>query len=246
MDIFYFITIFILSIFQSIFGIGLLALGTPLFLLYNFSFEQTLSILLPCSMVVSIVTLLLTRSELKKDLDNEFVKNFLMFCLPSVMLGFIFVYLYQLHINLKLIIGFLILISVAISLSISKKIYPVVTNNKKMLNLIIGFIHGTSNVGGAFLSNYLLILNKYEKNKTRTQIAFAYIFFALIQYFFLLLLFNSIDNFKNIYIFLPISFFGVVIGYGLQKFIKKKKFLYIINAAIVISAFFLILKSFNV
>jgi len=245
MDIFYFITIFVLSIFQSIFGIGLLALGTPLFLIYNFSYEQTLSLLLPCSATVSAMTLLFATRKLKKDLDYTFVKNFLIFCLPSVILGFVFIYLFQFHINLKLIIGCLILISVAISLFKSKKIYQIVNNNKKILSLIIGFIHGTSNVGGAFLANYLLILNKYEKKKTRTQISFSYIFFAVTQYFFLLILFNNINNLNNIYIFLSIVVFGVIIGNGLQKFLKNIFFLYIINITIILTAFFLIFKSLN-
>ena len=243
MDILYFITIFILSFFQSIFGIGLLALGTPIFLLYGFLFEETLSLLLPCSILVSIMTLFFARKQYKKDLNIAFIEYFLLFCIPSVVIGFIFMYSYQPHINLNLIIGFLILISVTLSLSISKKNYAIAWNNKKLLNVLIGFIHGLSNVGGSFLSNYLLILNKYEKKKTRTQIAFAYIFFASIQYFFLLLLFNNINHFKNIYIFLAIAFFGVIIGYGLQKFLNNILFLYIINIAIVISAFSLIFKS---
>jgi uncharacterized membrane protein YfcA len=245
MNISYFILIFILSLFQSIFGIGLLALGTPLLLLNNFSFEQTLSILLPCSMLVSIITLFFARGKFKESLDYEFIKNFFIFCLPSVMLGFLFIFLFQLHINLKLMIGFLILISVILSLSISNKIFPIINSNKKIINFIIGFIHGISNVGGAFLSNYLLILNKNEKIKTRIQIAFAYFFFGFTQYFFLQFLLNNFKNLNNIYTLLLIATLGVIAGNGMQKYFKNIIFKYIINGSITISALFLIFKSLN-
>ena len=43
----------ILTIFQSIFGIGLLVFGTPTFLLLGYTFSETLSIVLPISCIVS-------------------------------------------------------------------------------------------------------------------------------------------------------------------------------------------------
>ena len=43
------IIIFLLSIIQSIIGVGLLIIGTPILLAYNFDFFETLQILLLCS-----------------------------------------------------------------------------------------------------------------------------------------------------------------------------------------------------
>ena len=47
------ILIALFCIFQSIFGVGLLLLGTPTFLLIGYDFFEVLNILLPYSIVIS-------------------------------------------------------------------------------------------------------------------------------------------------------------------------------------------------
>ena len=61
------ITIFLLSTIQSLMGIGLLIVGTPLFLSYNFNFFETLEILLPCSLTVSFYQLLVNKNSKEKS-----------------------------------------------------------------------------------------------------------------------------------------------------------------------------------
>ena len=68
--------IFILSVFQSIFGIGLLVLGTPLLLISGFSFIESLFLLLPCSIIVSSLTFFLINKKYKKYLNKEVVRIF--------------------------------------------------------------------------------------------------------------------------------------------------------------------------
>ena len=48
-----FIIIFILSIFQSVFGVGLLLFGTPVFLMLDYDFISTLVTILPVSIIIS-------------------------------------------------------------------------------------------------------------------------------------------------------------------------------------------------
>ena len=43
------------SIIQSIFGVGLLLFGTPTLLLIGYSYSETLWVLLPCSIVISLI-----------------------------------------------------------------------------------------------------------------------------------------------------------------------------------------------
>ena len=57
--------IFILSIIHSIFGIGLLAIGTPLLL--NYDFLIILEILLPCSILISSFQIIRTKNILNQD-----------------------------------------------------------------------------------------------------------------------------------------------------------------------------------
>ena len=47
--------VFIFSIIQSIFGVGLLLFGTPTLLLLGYSYEVTLWTLLPASITISII-----------------------------------------------------------------------------------------------------------------------------------------------------------------------------------------------
>ena len=62
------------SIFQSIFGIGLLVFGTPTFLLLGYDFFDVLNILLPHSIVISFLQMI---SSQEKDINfNSFHGSF--------------------------------------------------------------------------------------------------------------------------------------------------------------------------
>ena len=65
------ITLF--CIFQSFFGVGLLLLGTPTFLLIGYDFFEVLNILLPYSIVISFLQIFAT-----KDRNFEFGKKILL------------------------------------------------------------------------------------------------------------------------------------------------------------------------
>ena len=59
MELFFEISIlFSLVIFQSLFGVGLLLFGTPIFLLLGNNFESTLILILPVSITISLLQLL--------------------------------------------------------------------------------------------------------------------------------------------------------------------------------------------
>ena len=49
------IIIAVFSIVQSIFGVGLLLFGTPTLLLLEYSYSETLWLLLPCSVTISLI-----------------------------------------------------------------------------------------------------------------------------------------------------------------------------------------------
>ena len=71
--------IIIFSVIQSLFGMGLLVFGTPTLMLSGFSYSETLSYLLPSSLVISI-------SQLygQKDLFNIHTKRFLLFSIAPL------------------------------------------------------------------------------------------------------------------------------------------------------------------
>ena len=71
----------ILIIIQSIFGIGLLLLGTPTFLLLGYDFVSTLNFLLPSSIVISYLQFTSLKIPPKK-----IILEYNIFCLPFLVL----------------------------------------------------------------------------------------------------------------------------------------------------------------
>ena len=57
------IVISFLVLVQSIFGIGLLLFGTPTFILLGYSYAETLSILLPNSILISLMQTIFTKKK---------------------------------------------------------------------------------------------------------------------------------------------------------------------------------------
>ena len=57
----------ILIIFQSIFGVGLLLFGTPTFLYFDYSFSETLYLLLPLSFVISLIQFTKSKQKEKRS-----------------------------------------------------------------------------------------------------------------------------------------------------------------------------------
>ena len=145
------LTIFLLSIFQSVFGVGLLLLGTPFFLFLDYSFLSTLSLLLPTSITISFIQFIYS-----KNIDKVFVADTNKFCLPFVI---IFIYLtlsfkelinFKYWVTLLLILSSLIIILKPIFLSFLNKL----KTYRKPLFVMIGIIHGVTNMGGSFFYLY--------------------------------------------------------------------------------------------
>ena len=68
MELFFEISIlFSLVIFQSLFGVGLLLFGTPIFLLLGNNFESTLILILPVSITISLLQLVYHKNSRKNN-----------------------------------------------------------------------------------------------------------------------------------------------------------------------------------
>ena len=212
------IIIFLLAIIHSVFGIGLLAIGTPLLLLLDYNFLTILKILLPCSILIS------TFQIIKKNISYRDLK-LIYISLPYVFFGALIIYFFSMKINFKILIGFSILSVLFIKFFLKKKISIFIKHNKITLISFTGLFHGLTNTGGSLVS---LIFQDLKKNKYEVQacIAYTYFFYALIQYCLLLLFFENVllyyDNFK----FLLLTCIGYFIG---NKIFMKLKFIYFLN-----------------
>ena len=242
MDILFFkliIIIFLLSTIQSIVGVGLLIIGTPILLAYNFDFFIVLQILLPCSLMVNFYQLIVKN---KKKVSISFKKIFLIYCLPFVPLGLITIYSLKELINFKILIGSFILI-----ILIFKKIYKIKKIDKikkRFILIFIGLFHGLTNLGGTLLSLFLLINNNNNNNKIKKEIDYGYLYLAGCQYLFLIFFLDGKFEIKNI-ILIIISFISCLIGNKINKYINQNKFSILLNAMIFMSAIIAIISNFK-
>ena len=74
--------IILLSIFQSVFGIGLLLIGTPTFLLLGYNFFDVLNILIPFSIIISLLQIMYS-----KETTLGFSKKMIIYCIPALILA---------------------------------------------------------------------------------------------------------------------------------------------------------------
>ena len=164
------------TIVQSVFGVGLLVFGTPTLLLMGYSFPETLSYLLPASIVVSFL-------QVYKNWNQIILYriNIIFYILPMVAIGLLLI-TYYFNFNLHLIIGAMLLLTslTRFSETLNKSLEHYLSNNYKLGFILTGIIHGLTNLGGAPL---VIITNGIYKNKKEIQpnIAYAYLFMALIQ-----------------------------------------------------------------
>ena len=231
--------IFLLSIIHSIFGIGLLAIETPLLLLLDYDFLIILKILLPCSILISAFQICKTKNILKAD------KTIIHRSVPYVFLGALIIYFFSSNINFKMTIGFSILIVLFLKTFLKKKIDLLIRKNKTILISFTGFFHGLTNTGGSLIS---LIFQSLKKNKYEVQgcIAYTYFLYALIQYFLL--------NFFLKKLLIDYDSVGLLVftcvGYFLGNIIFKKIhfnfFLNILNLIVFFSAIYLIFSEFQI
>ena len=211
---FFTLVIFIVlySFIQSVFGIGLLVFGTPTMLLMDYSFTESLWILIPPSLAISLSQILLSKKQVesKKDIYIYTVCP-LVFCL-------ILITQIDYLIDIKKIVGlFLLLIVFLRTNKYSEKFIRKIVNNYRRLSLIIiGAIHGLSNLGGGPLSAMMSIIHS-DKETIKVNIAFIYFILALSQITILFVIDGFLINYSTI-LFI-ISDFALAMPSRLLKFL---------------------------
>jgi len=171
------LVIILLSFVQSLFGVGLLVFGTPTLLLMGYSFDSALAILLPSSITVNCLQLINERALIQREF---FYKSWPLFF--SIVIGLVFVLLLELKIKMSFFIGLMLLLTAFIrSFDRSKKFLSRFILKYHFVYLVfMGFIHGLSNMGGAFLTIFVSSLYK-EKRDIRLNISLFYLMMALVQ-----------------------------------------------------------------
>ena len=207
MDFYILITILITAIVQSIFGTGVLLFGTPLLLILGYNFQYALIILLPTSILISIFQL---KNNLNK-IDIQFYKKLFLFSIPPIILFFYLTNLNSIRINIFVGI-FLVVVAIKENILSINRMIKLLIKYESLYLMIMGMIHGITNLGGALLSAIVFSKN-LSKDSKRTTIAICYLTFALFQIITLIIAFND-NSFLNIFNFVywilgPVIFFTV-------------------------------------
>ena len=203
------ILITLFCIFQSVFGVGLLLLGTPTFLLIGYNFFEVLNILLPYSIVISFLQIFVNKKQ-----NFNFGKKILIHSIPFLILGLIIVEYIQHKINFVLIVSiFLIIFSVLNIRNLKNKKIKIKNINFSLK--FLGLFHGLTNLGGSLLT--IISTNVHSnKNIIRYNISSGYFIFALFQLLLINIFFNQINFDYLKFIWLPIIIFTLS-----QRFFKK-------------------------
>ncbi|WAK00385.1 TSUP family transporter [Methylobacter sp. YRD-M1] len=163
------------SIIQSVFGAGVLLFGTPLLLLFGYEFVDVLIVLLPISVAINLLQILKHHAHI----DFAFYRNILMLTLPLIA---VFLFLVtHVRINISLLIGlFLLFIAFKEFSATVARLIDRMMAFEKIYFLLMGIVHGLSNLGGSLLTA-LVHHKNYEKDVARVTVAASYGTFAVVQ-----------------------------------------------------------------
>jgi uncharacterized membrane protein YfcA len=245
-NLIYYLLIFSIVTLQSVVGVGVLVLGTPLLLIFEYSIVESISILLPISILTSMINIIFIKVTNKKiilNLNKDVKKAFFTLCLPAVFIGIFLLKNFQDLINFKAFVAFIILTTLCLKLYYKNKVINFSNLIKKIILFFIGLIHGMSNSGGTLLSIFILSINRNLKNQTRYSLTFFYFFLALFQYLIFIIIFQSMISYHLLTNIILITVAGSLFGNFLVKFIAEIYFQFLIELLAILAAIFLIISS---
>jgi len=237
-EIYYLVTIIaVFSVVQSIFGVGLLLFGTPTLLLLGYSYSETLWLLLPCSVTISLIQVV---NDYKLI---EAKKRAVYLVIPTLVLSLALVVTYENGINITRIVGVLLLLIGVIRFSskLQALLSSTVKKHTQIYYIIIGVVHGISNMGGGPLS--ILMSTIYSKKEIiRANVAFIYLILAIFQLVVLSIISNASLKSEVMWL-IPISLISYIFT---SKFISTKvddnKYAFILNVLVLVYGTLAVIK----
>lgn len=165
-----------LAFVQSIFGIGMLIFGTPLLLFFGYPFEQILLTLLPASLTISILQMVIDRGLLARTVSQYFS------CMVPPLCGGVLISLAVITPQLDLIVSVVLVIVAYLRLSARHRmrLFDFASTHQRMMLVLIGSVHGMTNLGGSLLEAYVSSVHK-TKHSIRQNIALGYAIMAASQ-----------------------------------------------------------------
>lgn len=171
------LTILVFAAVQSIFGIGLLFFGTPTLIVLGLSFPETLSVLLPASIAVSLLQVWQGGIPRK-----ALIEDFGLWCLVPLAAALFSGLRFGWDVELELIVAATLMFFAIVRTTprMSALLRREVQSRPRLYLATIGIVHGLSNLGGGLLGVFAASLSE-DKGIIRSHIAFCYLCFAVIQ-----------------------------------------------------------------
>ena len=241
---FFYLSIFLLVMIQTIVGVGVLVLGTPLLLIFNYQIIDIMSVLLPISILTSLLNysyLKYNKKNLKINLDQNIKKTFIFIFLPAISIGLIITREFHQFINFKILVSLVILLSLFIKYKLKKNINLLPIYFKKFVVMTIGIVHGLTNSGGTLLTIFFTSLNENKKDQSRYSITFYYLILVLAQYLIFIIIFEKKIFLDHSIQIIFIIIFALFIGNNLTKKISESFFQRTIEFLALFSAIFLLI-----
>jgi hypothetical protein len=170
----------LLSMVQSVFGMGVLVFGTPTLLLLGFDFANVLGWLLPSSLAISSLQVLggIRSRDTWSALPQLRVG---LVCVP-LLAALSCILVFKIKASIDLWIGFTMLSAALLRQSdwLKSRFSGLVQRNENIYLMLMGLVHGSTNMGGALLALYASATS-VDKQATRLQIARYYLLFGSVQ-----------------------------------------------------------------
>jgi len=208
-----FVLIIVLGLVQSFMGVGILLFGTPTLLILGYSYTDALAMLLPASVSISIFQIygkfyiIRTKSAI------------LIYALPMVIISLSAILYLKLSIDIKKVVGLMLILLglVRVSGYLKHLLKNIVISNRNFYCMLMGFVHGISNMGGGLLVLFMDSMFKL-KDEIRINVAFGYLLFGIVQMSVLVIF--SIESFNIMSLILP--FVAIITYYFLGNRISNK------------------------
>ena len=167
--------ILLASVIQSLFGVGVLLLGTPWMLLLGMTFPATLQLLLPLSLTISLLQL--RRGH--QYVDRVLLRGIATLTLPAIVVALLAATRWSPP--LEIFVAILVL-----TFSLQDRVRFIRHGLNQLLRFqrtylaMMGFVHGASNLGGSMLTA-LAFGKALHREISRATIAAGYTLFAVVQ-----------------------------------------------------------------
>ena len=162
------ISVAFVSFIQSIFGVGVLLLGTPLLMIQGYNFTQSIIVLLPISLLINFFQIY----KHQRAIDYDFYKKILIYTVPFIVIFLILAN--NAKINISILIGIILLIVGAKDFSErTNRTLNYFVRYERTYLILMGIIHGLTNLGGSLLT-IIIHAKDYDKQSFRATIAASY------------------------------------------------------------------------